>query len=208
MEINPKFNDITQNSEDWDSIRLGKFTASMFSDVMMDKKTKGYQNTITKVAFERLIGKSQIQFSSQWMDYGHQTEPEADENYCIETFNETENGGIWTINDWVAASPDAKIVGLNAGCEYKCPSFSTYREYLEGNEKKGEVVLPASYFWQVHGQMLCTGWDFIHYMPYLSPNIKQLLTTVKRDQSILDQLTARLEEAIIDAQNLINKYKK
>jgi len=208
MLINPIFYDIDQNSEDWDELRLKKFTASMASDLFMDKKTKGYQNAITKVAFEVVTGKTQKQFTGQWMDYGHITEPEANENYCIETFNELENGGIWVINEWVAASPDAKIIGVNAGCEFKCPSFSTYREYIEQSDKKGSVVLPKDYFYQVHFQMLCTGWEYIDYMPYLHTNLRQLLTRVKRDESIISEITMRLEDAISDVQNLVTKIQR
>lgn len=36
-----KFYDIDQNSEQWDEVRRGKFTASSFSDLFMDKKQQG-----------------------------------------------------------------------------------------------------------------------------------------------------------------------
>jgi hypothetical protein len=178
MDINIIHHDIEQNSEEWDEIRLGKFTASMFSDICSKPDSKGYQKAIDKVVFEILTGKSQKMFTNDWMDYGHETEPEADENYNIETFNETELVGFYTINNYVGASPDRKIKGENAGTEYKCVSFSTYREYLESKEKKGTITIPRGYLYQMQGQMLCTGWDYIDFMPYLSPNLKQLLTRV------------------------------
>jgi predicted phage-related endonuclease len=208
MEIKPTFYDIDQNSEDWDALRCGKLTASMFSYLFADKKTKTYQDCITKVAFEKVTGKQQKQFSSKWMDYGHETEPEAAENYCIETFSQLQNGGIWTINNYVAASPDGKIVAENGGVEFKCPSIATYRDYLESNIKKGQVEIPKSYFWQIHGQLLCTGWHFIDYMPYYSSNVKQLLTRVYRDENVLKELTNKIEEAIIDIDNLIVTIKR
>jgi len=208
MLINPTFYDIDQNSEDWDILRSGKFTASMFSDICSKPESKGYQNAITKVTFEILTGKTQKMFTNQWMDYGHETEPEADENYCIETFNQTENGGFWALNEFVGASPDRKIVGENAGTEYKCISFSTYREYLESIEKKGIITIPKDYMYQMQGQMLCTGWDYIDFMPYLSPNLKQLLTRVYRDENIIKEIVERLGIAINEVEILINKYKR
>ena len=40
-----KFYDIDQNSEEWNEIRIAKFTASMFGDLFSDKKTATYQIT-------------------------------------------------------------------------------------------------------------------------------------------------------------------
>lgn len=208
MELFPIFYDIEQNTDEWYDMKLGKFSASSAAVLFMDKKTKGYQNLITKIAFERLTQKIQKQFSNDWMEYGHITEPEANENYQIETFNELENGGIWIANDWLCASPDAKIVGQNAGCEFKCPSVSTYREYIEQHIKKTVVELPKDYFYQVHFQMLCTDWEYIDYMPYYSNTLRQLLTRVYRDENILDAIKEKLNEAIYDVNELINIIKR
>ena len=47
-----RFYNIDQNSEDWDELRRGKFTASTFADLFMDKKTQGYQKAIIKAFAE------------------------------------------------------------------------------------------------------------------------------------------------------------
>ena len=108
-----KFYDIDQNSEDWDVLRRGKFTASTFADLFMDKKTATYQKAIIKVAYEIVTGESEESYSNKWMQRGHEKEPFARENYEMLTFNELENGGFWEYNEFVGASPDAKIVGKN-----------------------------------------------------------------------------------------------
>lgn len=196
-----KFYDIDQNSEQWDSLRLGKFTASMFSDLFMEKKTIGYQKAIIKIAYERVTGEGEESFSNKWTQRGHDKEPFACENYEILTFNETENGGFYEYDDWIGASPDRKIIGQNGGCEFKCPSFQVYDEYLETKR------IPKSYFWQIHGQLLCTGWDFIDYMPFSSPKLKQILMRVERDESIINQLKERLAECIEDAKIKMERIK-
>lgn len=208
MLINPTFYDVSQNSDEWYELRCGKFTASMFADLMAGKTTKTYTDVINKVAFERVTGKMQSQFNSKWMDYGHETEPEASENYELETFNSLENGGIWLINEYVGASPDAKIVGKNAGTEFKCPAVSTYFEYILGLEKKGVVELPKNYFLQVQGQLLCTGWEYIDYMPYYSSNVKQLLTRVYRCEETIQKIVTELEIAIEEVEKTIIKIKR
>jgi hypothetical protein len=197
-----KFYDIDQNSEDWLSLRCGKFTASTFADLFMDKKTAGYRNAIIKVAFERVTGESEEGFNNKWMQRGHEKEPFARENYELFTFNELEDGGFYEYDEFTGASPDAKIKGKNAGCEFKCPSFQIYNEYLE------TLKLPKTYFWQVHGQLLCTGWDYIDYMPFSSPKLKQILIKVERDEQILTQLKEKLNECSEEVKILVERIKQ
>lgn len=197
-----KFYDIDQNSEDWNALRCGKFTASMFGDLFMDKKTAGYRNAIIKVAYERVTGESEESFSNKWMRRGHEKEPFARENYELFTFNDLENGGFYEYDEFTGASPDAKIKGKNAGCEFKCPSFQVYHEYLETKQ------LPKSYFWQVHGQLLCTGWDYIDFMPFSSPKLKQVLVKVERDEKILTQLKEKLFECVEEVKKMIEIIKQ
>lgn len=197
-----KHYDVEQNSEEWGELRLGKFTASSFGDLFMKPDTKTYQNAIVKVAFERVTGESEESYSNKWMQRGHEKEPFARENYELISFNSVENAGFWEFNEFVGASPDAKIVGANAGCEFKCPSFQVYNEYLQTQK------LPTAYFWQVHGQLLCTGWDYIDYMPYSSPKLKQILIRVERDQSVLDRLEAQLDKSINEVKQLIERIKQ
>ena len=196
-----KFYDIDQNSEEWKDLRLGKFTASTFSDLFMAKTTAVYQKAIIKVAFERVTGESEESYYNTWMQRGHEKEPFARENYELFTFNSLENGGFYEYSDFIGASPDAKIKGQNGGCEFKCPSFQVYNEYLQTQK------LPKSYFWQIHGQLLCTGWDFIDYMPFSSPKLKQILITIERNETILDQLKTQLNVCIEEAKILIERIR-
>ena len=207
MKITPKFYDVQQNEDDWYDLRKGKITASMCSDLFAAEKTKTYQNVITKVAFEIVTGKTQKQFVNGWMDYGHETEPEARENYTAETFNEVENGGIWIANDWIAASPDGKIKDKNAGVEFKCPAISTYRDYLELKEN-GKNIIPKNYFLQMQFQLICTGWDYIDYMPYYSSDVKQLLTVVHVCEKTRTEIFEKLNIAINQINELIEKIKR
>lgn len=196
------YHDIDQNSEEWLELRRGKFTASTASDLFMDKKTAGYRNAIIKVAYEIVTGESEESYSNKWMQRGHEREPIAAENYELLTFNTTEVCGFFEYNEYIGASPDRKIVGQNGGCEFKCPSFQVYNEYLETQK------LPKSYFWQVHHQLLCTGWDFIDYMPFSSPKLKQILIRVERDESIQNMLLDKLNECIEEVKVLVERIRQ
>lgn len=196
-----KFYEVDQNSEDWDSLRLGKFTASTFGDLFAAPTTKTYRDAITKVAFERVTGECEERYNNKWMQRGHEREPFAREAYEMITFNSLEDGGFYEYSEWVGASPDAKIVGQNGGCEFKAPSFQIYREFLETGK------LSRDYYWQIHGQLLCTGWDFIDYMPFSSQKLKQRIIRVERDPIILGQLEAQLNKAIEEVKQLIELIK-
>jgi hypothetical protein len=196
------YHDIPQNSEEWDALRLGKFTASTFSDLFMGKDTAGYKKAIIKVAYEKVTGESEEQYNNKWMQRGHEKEPFACENYELLTFNTLETVGFYEYNEFVGASPDRKISGMNGGCEFKCPSFQVYNEYLESSK------LPKSYFWQIHGQLLCTGWDFIDYMPYNHPNLKQILIRVERNEPTLELLKSKLNECIEEVKTLIDRIQQ
>lgn len=195
------YHDIDQNSEQWQEVRRGKFTASTFADLFADKKTKTYQNAIIKVAYEIVTGESEESYSNKWMQRGHEREPLAAEQYELLTFTELETCGFYELNDFIGASPDRKIKGQNAGCEFKCPSFQVYNEYLE----TGKVA--KNYYIQIQGQLMCTGWDYIDYMPFSSPRLKQLITRVERDDYLILEITERLETAIYEVQILVNKIK-
>ena len=193
---------VDQNSEQWDALRLGKFTASTFSDLFSAKTTATYQKAIIKVAFERVTGESEEHFTNKWMERGHEKEPFAVENYELFSFNTCEPAGFYEYDEFTGASPDRKIMGQNGGCEFKCPSFQVYNEYLETKR------IPKSYFWQIHGQLLCTGWDFIDYMPYSSPKLKQILIRIERDETTLEVLKSKLSECIEEVKILIERTKQ
>jgi hypothetical protein len=196
--------DIEQNSEEWYALRIGKFTASSFADLFMAKTTKGYRNAIIKVAYERVTGESEETYSNKWMQRGHEKEPSAVENYELLTFNTCEPAGFYEYDEFTGASPDRKIVGLNGGAEFKCPSFQIYNEYLETGK------IPKDYYWQIIGQLLCTGWDFIDYMPYSNPKLKQILIRIERNEheGNIGLLKEKLLECIEEVKILIEHIKQ
>jgi predicted phage-related endonuclease len=194
--------EIEQGSEEWLVKRSGMFTASTFSDLFAKKDTATYRNAIIKVAYERVTGECEESYSNKWMQRGTEKEPFAVEAYEMLTFNTCEPAGFYQYNEFVGASPDRKIVGQNGGIEIKCPSFQVYNEYLETKK------IPRSYFWQIHGQLLCTGWDFIDYYPYSSPKLKQILVRIERHDPTLELLKVKLFECIEEVKIMIDRIKQ
>jgi putative phage-type endonuclease len=193
------FNDIEQNTAEWLEMRMGKFTASTFSDLFMSKSTIARQKAIYKPVYERLTGDMPEQFMSDWMERGHELEPMAIEAYEEETFNEVDPGGFWTLDDWIGASPDG-LVGDDGLVEVKCPAFNTMIEYLIKAE------LPKKYYWQVHGQIYVTGRKWCDFMAY-HPNLKPLIIRVERDEEVMKKLEPKLIESIEEAKKIIELIK-
>ena len=189
------YHNIQQNTEEWFNLRLGRFTASTFKDLFMSKTTKGYEKAIYKPVFERLTNESPESFSSEYMERGHEMEPLAKDCYEQETFNEVSNGGFFTLDDWIGASPDG-LIENDGILEIKSPAYNTMINYLL-NKK-----LPAIYKWQVHGQLYVTGRQWCDFMAY-HPKLKPLIIRINRDESIIDELKGKLLESIKVAESII-----
>lgn len=187
------YHNIQQNTDEWYQLRLGKFTASMFKDVMAKETTATYTNVIYQVVYEKLTGEITNGYTNEWMERGKELEPEARLWYEL-NFDEVLNGGFFC-DDWVGASSDG-LIGTEGLIEIKCPKPSTHIQYLIDNE------LPSIYQWQVQGQLYVTDrkWcDFVSYHPRLKP----LVIRVMRDEKMIAELQARLDQSIQKAKQIL-----
>ena len=192
------FHDVEQNSEAWMELKRGKFSSSTFGDLFMNENTAGYRNAIYKVVYERLTGETPESFSGNWMERGHEFEPEAKEKYELLTFNKVSNGGFFELNEWVGSSPDGCVKpGLT---EFKCPKYSTMIDYLI--EKK----LPKIYEKQVQGQLYVTDAEWCDFSPF-HPKLKPLIIRVERDEKMIKEIEDKLNESIEKAKQLIKQLK-
>ena len=191
--------DIEQNTEEWLTLRLGKFTASTFSDLFMKKETAGYRKAIRKVAFERLTGESPESFKNEWMDRGHELEPMAREAYELHTFNSVDNGGFFEYSEWVGASPDG-LIGDEGILEIKCPAPHTFIDYILSER------LPSEYTYQVQGQLYVTKRKWCDFIAY-HQKLPLVLIRVEPDPIIQEQIHTALDIAIKEASEIIEKIK-
>ena len=190
------WHEVEQNTPEWFDLRKGKFTASMFKDLFAAKTTAAYQNTIKKVAFERLTGEVPESFSNDYMQRGHDLEPLARQAYEDYTFESVSNGGFFELSEWVGASPDG-IVG-DGILEIKCPSYSTMLDYL-CNPK-----LPTQYKYQVQGQLWVTGAKWCDFVAY-HPKLPFLVVRVEEDLGVMEEIYEKIESAIKEVQEIIEK---
>lgn len=192
-----------QNSEEWDAIRLGKFTASSCSDLLMDKKTKGYTNLINKVLEERFTGdpcESNSFSGNYYTDRGHQLEPVAINDFEMKTFMDVEQVGFIEVDSWVGCSPDG-LIGDNGMLQIKCPIFATQREYLKivkenkdlsDNELLEKINKP--YYKQMQFELMVADRDYNIFYSY-HPKLKAVRLKITRDENLIKEIKERIVEA-------------
>ena len=190
---------VEQNTDEWQALRCGKFTASSFKDLFMAKSTKGYQSAIHKVVFERLTGEQPENFQNDYMKRGHELEPLAIEEYEKQAFNEVLDPGFFELNEWIGASPDG-LIGTDGILEIKSPAYNTMINYLLSSK------LPSIYKWQVHGQLYVTGRKWCEFMSF-HPKLKPLIIRIERDEAMINELETKLNESIEEVKTIINKIK-
>ena len=205
-----KYYNITQNTEDWFALRMGKATSSNFGKVMANIEKsfgKPAQEYALKTVLEGLSGESVVEsYSNGWMEQGHEREPIARDLYEAATFNTVVNGGFCqhqTI-DMIGCSPDGLVWGdENGGIEIKCPKFTTHYATL-----KRDSFDPA-YKWQLLGNMwICElDWiDFVSYCPEF-PESKQLFIHRLHREDYEQELSA-MRKRVLEFVELVLRTKK
>ena len=199
---------VTQGSEAWHLMRLGKITASRINDVVAMIKTGEAATRADyriELVCERLTGKTTEGFTNSHMERGIELEPFARSAYEIATA---------TFVDQVAfvdhprlkntgASPDG-LVGDEGLIEIKCPAVKTHIKTLV--DKKA----PSKYMNQMQWQMACTKrlWvDFVSYCPELPENMQLFVKRVDRDNGIIAELESKVLEFDEEVEAVIQQLK-
>jgi hypothetical protein len=179
-----------QRSPEWFAARLGRATASNFSNVLAAKSTAAYRNYRVKLALERLTGKQEDVFQSEAMKQGTEREPLARIAYEALTGNLVEEVGL-CLHDALecGASPDGLIDAVR-GLEIKCPTPGKHCEYLRAPAE------PPEYTAQIQGCMWITErteWDFVSFCPDFPENAQLIVRTIQRDDAYIDKLAKAVE---------------
>ena len=198
-----------QGSEEWETIRKGRPTASQFAKIVTPKQLKLSAQSMPyaiKLAAERLGVESPSRMPTQQMQDGTEREPYARIEY--EELHSVEVNQVGFVfpnetNLW-GMSPDGLIYdGDNCEglLEIKCPEVETLIQYhLDG-------VLPSEYAAQVQGQLWISGaaWcDFFAWHPEIEPFEIRVYPDEKYHEALAKALPAFI--SIIDG--IVAKVKK
>jgi len=189
-----------QGSDKWRQIRLGKVTASVFSNATAGGAGKTRTTLMRKLIAERLTDLPEESYSNSAMDWGTETEPLAREYYASINDCTVKEVGFVELSADVGASPDG-LVGEDGLLEIKCPNSSTHIGYLLDNK------MPSTYVKQVQGQMWVTGrlWtDFVSYDPRVSKRPYWSIR-VERDEQVIAELEVKIDKFIDELKQVMEK---
>jgi putative phage-type endonuclease len=198
--------EIEQRTPAWAAIRMGKYTASIFADLMpaKSKPADSWTETQTKAMYavvaERMTGVKPQGFESYAMQWGTLNEDQAREVYEVENAVKVGKVGFVELSDWIGCSPDG-FIGEDGLIEIKCPNSDTHLMYSTIPGK-----LSDAYYWQVMGQLWITGrkWcDLVSFDPRFKEYTDQIYTVrIERDEEAIKRLSDRMETVVAIAETI------
>jgi putative phage-type endonuclease len=198
FEITPV--DAPQGSQDWLQARVGRLTASRYTDVLAKPETAAYRGYLLQIVTERLTQQSQESgFVNEAMQWGTDTEPLARAAYEVDTGDVVTECGLILRDDWIAGSPDG-LIGDEGLIEIKCPRSTTHIDWIDAGG------LPAKHKPQVQGLLLVTGRKWAHfcsYDPRMPPHLRLWWILVKADEKYQSMLLERLLAFRAEAEKMI-----
>lgn len=187
--------DVTQGTDDWQALRLGKVTASRLADLMARTRNgwgASRQNYMAELVAERLTGVKTEGFSNAAIKWGLEMEPQAREAYSF--FADVDVAQTGFVDHpkiaMTGASPDG-LVGDAGLVEIKCPLTATHIETLL------TASVREKYLFQMQWQMACTGrqWcDFVSYDPRMPERMRYFCQRVPRNDRLIADLEREVSE--------------
>lgn len=198
---------IEQHSAAWYDARLGHVTASRVAEVISSKKNgeprKAREDYKMELLIETLTGRPAEHYVSPAMDWGIETEKLAREEYKMAKGVEIDRIG-YVLHPRIkrsGASPDG-LIGEHTLVEFKCPTTQTHMLYVIHD------VVPDEYMPQMMWQMACTGrayCDFVSYDPRVPDDFSLFIKRVARDDSYIAQMERKVEEFIIELNDMCQR---
>lgn len=159
-----------QQSPQWLKERCGLLTASRMADAMEflkgGKESQARKKYKIELVAERMTDTMVSRFVTDAMQWGIEQEESARARYEEATGNLVQKCGFAIHGDipCFGASPDG-LVGTDGLVEIKCPTTSTYVEWVSGG------VVPAQHVPQMLAQLAVTGRKWVDFFAY-DPRIK------------------------------------
>ncbi len=195
-----KIHECQQGSPEWFAVRLGKVTASCFSDAVAGGQGKVRKTYMIKLIAERMTGESENGYTNATIQRGSEVEPLAREYYELLNDCPVRQVGFIERDEYIGASPDG-LVGDDGMLEIKCPFSSTHIRYII------EERLPTAYKKQVQGQLWVAEreWvDFISYDPRVHKK-RYFCERVYRDEEYIKELQIKIYMFVADMKAMIEK---
>lgn len=195
-----KIHECQQGSPEWFAARLGKVTASCFSDAMAGGQGKSRKTYMIKLIAERMTGEPQNGYTNAIMDRGSEVEAQAREYYELLNDCPVRQVGFIERDKNIGASPDG-LVGEDGMIEIKCPLSHTHIRYII------DARLPTTYKKQVQGQLWVAERKWVDFVSY-DPRVYQkpfFCERVYRDEDYIKELQINIYTFVADMQKLMEQ---
>ena len=166
------WNDVEQNTPEWDLLRVGRITSSALAKIMANYG-KAFGEPAKKYAAEIALGQitgrvASCGYTNNHMDRGHEEEPIAREAYEDRYMTIVTNGGFYATED-TGGSPDG-LVGDDGMVEIKSAIISIHYARI------AKQSFDAAYKWQLSSALLFSGRQWIDFISYCAdfPDGKQI----------------------------------
>lgn len=194
--------DVEQNTAEWHSLRVGRVGASSAPELLMDRKTKGYQNLFDRLVEESITNEateSKTFKGNQYTERGHEFEPIARSDYEFRKLQVVKLVGIVLLGDMAHCSPDG-LIEDNGLHQIKCPIFNTQKKYLKLYEKHRNLThneilqkIDNSYYKQCQYELFITDREYNIWTSY-HPKLMPIDLIQVRDDELIEQFKIRLDE--------------
>lgn len=200
-----------QRTEGWYLDRSGKFTGSVFVDLLAEngkgEPLKSYYTLINRIIGERLTGQYQdTGMDSYSLKHGREMEPYANERYELETGELVIHTGF--INhptiSFAGASPDG-LVGIDGGIEIKCP------KNWDIHLARFETGMDEEFMPQVQGCLWVTGrkwWDWVSFDSRVPEHLQFYRQRIYRDEVYIAKLERKVLLAESEVRTRLKKFEK
>lgn len=158
--------DITQGSDAWHEIRLGRIGSTSAHAMLVNGKTEngigvGMYSLIYEKISEIVTGPAETTWSNAATERGVELESEARRAYELETFSDVTQIGYVSEGDFFGDSPDG-WVGKTGCIEIKCPLGPEYVRYAHTQEMDPKHFAQCQWHMFLGGRGWC---DYVVYHP-------------------------------------------
>ena len=194
--------ELTQGTDEWLAMRLGKVTASNFSAVLAKGQGKTRATYMIRLCAEILTNQSQPHFKSAAMERGNEVEDQARAMYQLNEAIDTESiGFVEHASGRIGVSPD-DFVGQTGLLEIKCPNTTTQIGYVLAGKS------PSTYKAQQQGQLwICEReWcDFVSFDDRINGDASYFKVRVYRDEKYIKNLESECFRFIEELDVMVQK---
>lgn len=198
-----------QGSEEWHLARLGRATASRFSDVLAKGpkggESLGRQKYKRILALERITGTREEGFSNHDTKKGHEQEPFARIAYIAQTGNNVVESDFIPHKSIMAGSSPDGLIGEDGVFEAKRQLREIHIEVLLSGK------IPNEYMPQVQGNLWNTGrqWcDFVSYNETLPEPLDLVIIRVERDEEYIKNLEIAVTQFLFEVDGMVKQIQE